>query len=75
MFERKLAMRCVAATWCLACFVLVQSYSCTLTSALTLQPEPKPLINSVYDITKEKGLEIVVVRGLAIDLTFSVFSR
>ena len=68
---KKLALRCAAAVWCLACLILVLSYSCVLTSVMTL-PKIKPLINSIYDIPKISGLEIVAVRGMAVDAALSV---
>ena len=70
--SRKFAIRCVAAVWCLACFVLVQSYSCVLTSVLTLPSTPHPLINSIYDIPKVKGVNPLVVRGSGPDVVISV---
>lgn len=73
LMERKFAIRCIGATWCLACFVFVQSYSCVLTSVLTMPATPQPIINSIYDIPKVKGLKLVVLRGLAPDLVISVY--
>ena len=72
ILEKRFAIRCMAATWCLACFVFVQSYSSVLTSVLTLPVTPKPLIHSIYDIQKVKGLNVVVVRKFPADLVLSV---
>ena len=68
---KKLALRIVAAVWCLSCFILVQSYSCVLISVMTL-PKLKPLVNSVYDIPKISGLQVVANRGMAIEAALSV---
>ena len=68
---KKLAIRSVAAAWCLSCFILVQSYSCVLTSVMTL-PKFKPLIKSVYDIPNISGLQVVANRGKAVEAALSV---
>ena len=68
---KKLALRSVAAVWCLSCFVLIQSYSSVLISVMTL-PKLKPLINSVYDIPNISGLQVVANRGMAVQAALSV---
>ena len=68
---KKLALRSVAAVWCLSCFVLIQSYSSVLISVMTL-PKLKPIINSVYDIPKISGLQVVANRGMAVQAALSV---
>ena len=68
---QKLALRSVAAVWCLSCFILVQSYSCVLISVMTL-PKLKPLVNSVYDIPKISGLQVVANRGMGVEAALSV---
>ena len=68
---KKLALRSVAAVWCLSCFILVQSYSSVLISVMTL-PKLKPIINSVYDIPKISGLQVVANRGMAVQAALSV---
>lgn len=65
-------IRLATATWCLACFILIQSYSCNLTSVLTVPQFTKPIINSVYDIPKVKNLQVVVYRGYGTDVLLSV---
>ena len=71
---KKLALRFVAAVWCLSCFIFIQSYSCKLTSVMTL-PKLKPLIDSVYDIPKISGLQVVTNRANAVYAAFSVRER
>ena len=64
----------MVGVWGLACFVLIQSYNCTLTSVFTLPTEVKPLINSVYDIPKGNGLKIVVNHGMGAETALLVTS-
>ena len=42
-----------------------------LISVITL-PKLKPLVNSVYDIPKISGLQVVTNRGMAVEAAFSV---
>ncbi len=69
---KKVALRCVAAVWCLSCLILVQSYSCILISVITL-PKTRPIINSIYDMPKINGLQMVVNhRGMAVNVALEV---
>lgn len=46
-------------TWCVACFVLLTAYSSVLTSYI-VAPNLKPVIDSIYDIPKVPGLQVVI---------------
>lgn len=69
--NQTLTIRLLAATWCLACFVLITAFSSVLISFVTL-PYYKPLIDSIYDIPKNPQIKITVDRGLPMDSLFTV---
>ena len=56
---RWLSIRILAGTWCLSCFVLITAYSSVLTSFI-VSPNIKPIIDSVYDIPKVFGLQVLI---------------
>lgn len=66
LYSKRLAIRIVAGTWCCACFFLIQIYSSTLTSHLTM-PNQKPIVNSFYEIANTPGVSLTVNRGFGID--------
>ncbi|EFX79069.1 hypothetical protein DAPPUDRAFT_245402 [Daphnia pulex] len=67
--DRRLFIRLIAITWCLAAFVLVSSYNSLLISYVT-SPNAQPLINSMADLPNS-SVEIVVDAGQAIDYVLS----
>jgi glutamate receptor, ionotropic, invertebrate len=71
-YPKKLTIRLVAGAWCLAAFVLVNSYSSTLISFLSVSNN-QPFIKSIYDIPKKPGAHLVVEQGKSADVIFSVF--
>lgn len=56
---RWLAIRILVGTWCLACFILIRAYSSVLTSFI-VSPNLKPVIDSIEDIPKVPGLQVVI---------------
>lgn len=72
--NRKLAVRFLAGTWCLTCFVLVTAYSSVLISFVT-SPNYKPLVNSIYDLPKDTRIKMTVDKGLYPDVVFTVKQR
>ena len=69
--SHKLVIRLIAGTWCLACFVFVTAYSSVLISYI-VAPNIKPIIDSINDIPRVSGLQVVVDKGSTIDMYFSV---
>jgi len=67
----KFVIRLAAGTWCLACFVLVTAYSSVLIS-FVVAPNLKPIIDSVKDIPKVKGLAMVVEKGTTLEAQLMV---
>jgi hypothetical protein len=61
----------VATVWCLAAFVLVNSYNCVLISYVT-SPNAEPLINSITELGNVSSIHVVVDAGLGIDMVLSV---
>ena len=72
IYRDRFAMKCAAGAWCLACFVLIESYNCRLTSVFTLPIEKKSIVDSVYDIPKVPGLKIMVTRGMGAEAAILV---
>ena len=69
--NRNLAIRILAGTWCVACFILITAYSSVLISFVT-SPNYKPLIQSIYDLPKNEEIQITVDKGLYPDILFTV---
>jgi len=67
-------IRVIGAAWCIACFILAQSYNVELIS-YTMAPNRKPIINSAHDIPKVAGLKLTVDRGYPIDVSLMVQSE
>jgi len=61
----------VAGAWCLAAFVLVNSYSSTLISFLSASNN-QPFIKSIYDIPEKPGAHLVIEQGRTVEVIFSV---
>ena len=61
----------MAGTWCVFAFFLVSFYTTTLISFVT-SPNEQPLVNSVYDIPKKAGVNIVFDKRQYIDILLSV---
>ena len=61
----------MATVWCLAAVVLTNVYSSALISYVSA-PNRQPIIDSIYDVPKVPGLEIVVDKGLGADVVVSV---
>ena len=64
-------IRLIVAVWCLAAFVLTNSYSTILISYVT-SPDWKPLIHSITDIPKTPRLRVVVEEKMGADNILSV---
>ena len=64
-------IRLIVAVWCLAAFVLTNSYSTILISYVT-SPDWKPLIHSITDIPKIPRLRVVVDEKMGADNILSV---
>ena len=69
--DARLAIRLVASSWALLSFVVVMSYSSTLISYVS-SPNRNPIIESVEDIPKVPGLQIVVDKGYTIEYVILV---
>ncbi|KAI9553542.1 hypothetical protein GHT06_021460 [Daphnia sinensis] len=65
--SRKLAVRVLAAAWCLAAAVLVNSYSSVLITYI-LAPNNPPLITSAYDLAQKDDVYLIVDKGRGIDI-------
>ena len=61
----------MAGAWCLVAFVLVNSYSSTLISFLSVSNN-QPFIKSIYDIPEKPGVHVVIEQGKSADAIFSV---
>jgi hypothetical protein len=70
-YSKKLTIRLVAGAWCLAAFVLVNSYSSTLISFVSASNN-QPFIKSIYDIPEKPGAHLVIEKGKGADVIFSV---
>lgn len=70
-FDVSNAVRFAAASWCLACFVLVSAYGSTLISFVT-SPIVHPLIESIHDIPKKGNVKVITDRGHTLDNTIMV---
>jgi hypothetical protein len=70
--NRKLAIRILAGTWCLACFVIFTAYSSVLISYI-VAPNLKPIIDSLNDLPKVPGLKMIVEKGATMEMMFLVF--
>ena len=69
--SHKLAIRIVAGTWCLVCFVLITAYSSVLVSYI-VAPNLKPIIDAIEDMPNVPGLQMVTVKDSSIDNFFIV---
>ncbi|KAK4012977.1 hypothetical protein OUZ56_025225 [Daphnia magna] len=65
--SRKLVVRVLAAAWCLAAAVLVNSYSSVLITYI-LAPNNPPLITSAYDLAQQDDIHLIVDKGRGIDV-------
>lgn len=61
----------LAGTWCLAAFVLVNSYSSTLITYV-IAHENRPLISSIHDIGNSPHINVIVKKGHILDDYFTV---
>ena len=59
---KSLKIRLLAASWCLASFVLVAAYSSVLIS-FVLSPHASPIINSFSDIPDNPKVKLVTEKG------------
>lgn len=71
IFPSRLPIRLLASAWCLTAAVLVAAYSSLLTTYL-LTPNDAPLINSIYDITKNPDYKLILQEGRSFDIFLSV---
>lgn len=69
--SKKLALRFLSGTWCLACFVLITAFSSVLVSFLTASETYKPIINTVNDLPK-RDVQVTVTKELFADIIFRV---
>ena len=68
--DKRLAVRIVAAVWCLTACVLVNSYNSVLISYVT-SPNAEPLIRSIKDLGNS-SIHIVVDAYEGIDIVLMV---
>ncbi|EFX66413.1 hypothetical protein DAPPUDRAFT_263197 [Daphnia pulex] len=68
------SIRLAAGAWCLLAFVLVTVYNGVLISYVTAILDAPPLINSVEDVLAKSDIRLVVDRGQAIDIIFTVLA-
>ena len=61
--SKKLAIRLAAGAWCLASFV-----------SFIVSPNLKPIIESIRDIPKVPGLQVVAIKGSSIERVWPVSS-
>ena len=71
--SKKLAIRLAAGAWCLASFVIITAYSSVLISFI-VSPNLKPIIESIRDIPKVPGLQVVAIKGSSIERVWPVSS-
>ena len=69
--SKKLAIRLAAGAWCLGAFVIVTAYSSVLISFI-ISPNLKPIIESIRDIPKVPGLQVVGVAGSSLNRVWPV---
>lgn len=66
-----LSIRLIAAAWCLTAFILVNGYCSTLITYVISHNNP-PLIESVHDLVRDPTINLVVEKGKAFELMFTV---
>lgn len=69
--SNKLPIRIAAGCWCLACVVLINSYSSVLISFLTIS-NPNLLINSIEELKDRPNVYLVTDKGLSTDVLLTV---
>ena len=70
---RRLFIRFLTGSWCLACFVLVTAYSSVLVSILTAPLDTyKILLNSVNDLPLKPEIRVVINKGWIMDVILKV---
>ncbi|XP_059352537.1 uncharacterized protein LOC130700516 [Daphnia carinata] len=69
--SQKLAVRVLAAAWCLAAAVLVNSYSSVLITYI-LAPNNPPLVTSAYDLAQKDDVHLIVDKGRGVDIFITV---
>lgn len=67
----RVAVYFVAGSWALGTLVLVSSYSSLLTSYV-LGSNAQPLVDSLKDLAVNSNVQLVVDKGLAVDIVVSV---
>ena len=65
-------IRLVVGAWCLLILVLFNVYNGILISYVTATRQARPLINSVDDVLYDPNILLVLTKGLAGDVVFSV---
>ena len=68
---KKIRFRLVVGSWCLATFLFINIYSCTLISHL-FAPKYTPIIKSVHDLINNTNVHLLVRNGYGIDSLISV---
>ena len=66
IMPRKIKLRILAGTWCLATFVLINYYMTILTS-FTTAPNFKALVESIEDLASKDYVKLVVPKNVAVE--------
>lgn len=64
-------IRWLAASWCIATFLISTIYSCLLISFIT-SPHSYPMINSISDVPKRSDVHLVMNKGLNVEAVILV---
>lgn len=67
-----MSVRLVIGAWCLTTFVLLNVYNGVLTSYMTATRQARPIINSIEDVAYDPSIKLVLEKGWACDVIFSV---
>ena len=69
--SKKLNVRLLAGTWCLATFIIINFYTSLLTS-FTMAPNFKPLVDSIKDLADKENVKLAVPIGSGLDISIMV---
>ena len=64
-------MRLISGAWCLSALVLTTAYCSVLTSFI-MAPQYKPLVDSVEELADNDKVDLVIQKGLAVDVMIMV---
>ncbi len=71
----QLISRFVSGAWCLACLVIITSFSSILTSFI-MAPNYIPLVNSIEELAEKlEFAQPVVLKNFGMDVTISVMNH